>query len=171
MPPRIAPPRHLDELRIRAEALDGHTLGEIAAALDFSLAGSAVRTKGPAGELVERALGASAGSAAAPDFPSLGVELKTIPIDAAGRPRETTFVCAFGLDEADAATWETSIVRLNSAGRCSDGADSSERSLSGSSSPDSFLSSITAGVRESLVSDSADSSSANGSLVSVPARL
>lgn len=96
---------------MRAEALAGRTLGEIAEALAVSLDGPAVRTKGRAGQLIERALGAAAGSAAVPDFPHLGVELKTVPVDADGAPRESTFVCAIAMAEADAADWDRSTVR------------------------------------------------------------
>jgi DNA mismatch repair protein MutH len=46
-----------------------------------------------------------------PDFPALGVELKTIPTDARGVPRESTFVCAFSLADADRAEWATSWAR------------------------------------------------------------
>jgi DNA mismatch repair protein MutH len=64
------------------------------------------------GELVERALGAHGGSAATWDFPDLEVELKTIPVLAAtGAPRESTFVCAVSLADADRAEWTTSWVR------------------------------------------------------------
>ncbi len=60
---------------------------------------------------MERVLGASAGSRQVPDFPELGVELKTIPIDAEGRPRESTFIASFSLADADHARWESSPVR------------------------------------------------------------
>jgi DNA mismatch repair protein MutH len=103
---------HEAELRVRAEALAGRTLGEVARALDAAAAERAGRhTKGRAGDLIERALGASAGSTAAPDFPSLGVELKTIPIDARGAVRESTFVCTLALDRIAAEAWQDSWVR------------------------------------------------------------
>ncbi len=108
---RYPPPRDEAELRWRAAQLSGRTVREISDALAFSVGGEAVRTKGKVGELLERALGASAGSAAAPDFPHLGVELKSIPVDAAGRPSESTFVCALSVAEADGAEWETSWAR------------------------------------------------------------
>lgn len=111
MPLHRPPPRHLEELVVRVAALAGRSLGEIAAALDVSLAGTAVRTKGRVGQLLERALGASAGSAALPDFPHLGVELKTVPVDAAGAPRESTFVCTIDLATADRTSWEESLAR------------------------------------------------------------
>jgi DNA mismatch repair protein MutH len=69
-----------------------------------------VRTKGKVGELVERALGATGGSSATWDFPALRVELKTIPLDERGVPRESTFVCTLPLLGAERAEWETSWV-------------------------------------------------------------
>jgi DNA mismatch repair protein MutH len=69
-----------------------------------------VRRKGKTGQLIERALGASAGSAQAPDFVHLGVELKTIPVDASGKARESTFVCSLSLSDADSLEWSDSPV-------------------------------------------------------------
>lgn len=97
----IAPPRDEAELLARALALRG-----------MRVQAPGVHRKGKVGELVERALGASGGSTATWDFPGLGVELKTIPVDAArGVPRESTFVCAVSLADADTAEWATSWVR------------------------------------------------------------
>jgi DNA mismatch repair protein MutH len=110
-PNPLAPPRDLAELLARARALEGRSLDELAAELGFLLGGAGLHAKGRAGELVERALGASAGSAAEPDFPHLGVELKTVPVDGGGRPRESTFVCAFALADADRAEWRSSWAR------------------------------------------------------------
>ena len=39
------------------------------------------------------------------------VELKTIPVDSLGAPRESTFVCAVSMLDADRAEWETSWAR------------------------------------------------------------
>lgn len=115
--PRVPPPRDEHELRIRAMFLAGRTLGDLARELRFSLGAAALHTKGKAGELVERALGAGPSSMAAPpsasllDFPHLGIELKTVPVDENRRPRESTFVCALPLGQADAMEWRTSWVR------------------------------------------------------------
>jgi DNA mismatch repair protein MutH len=46
-----------------------------------------------------------------PDFPRLGIELKTIPVDGAGTPRESTFVCSIALAGAERAEWSTSPAR------------------------------------------------------------
>lgn len=108
---RRSPPRDVDDLRARAEGIAGRTLAELAWGLGFALGADRVRTKGKAGELVERALGASGGSSAVHDFPALGVELKTIPIDERGVPRESTYVCTLPLADADRAEWATSWAR------------------------------------------------------------
>lgn len=61
--------------------------------------------------LIEKWLGASAGSKPQQDFPELGIELKTIPIDANFSPLETTYVCFAPLLMVPGITWETSNVR------------------------------------------------------------
>jgi DNA mismatch repair protein MutH len=106
-----SPPNDERELVERARALAGRSVEEIGRRHGLSVSGSAVSTKGKVGELVERALGATGGSSATWDFPSLRVELKTIPIDERGVPRESTFVCAVSLLDAARAEWETSWVR------------------------------------------------------------
>ncbi|MCC6746118.1 MAG: DNA mismatch repair endonuclease MutH [Deltaproteobacteria bacterium] len=108
---RPPPPVDEAELRRRAAELDGSTVGELARALGVLLPAEARRAKGAIGALVERALGATAGSRALPDFPHLGIELKTIPLDREGRVRESTFVCTVDLLEADREEWLASRVR------------------------------------------------------------
>jgi DNA mismatch repair protein MutH len=108
---RRPPPTCEAELRVRAEALAGHTLGEIADALDWRDVGAGLHAKGKIGDLLERALGAAGGAGATHDFPALRVELKSVPVDERGAPRESTYVCTLSLVEADRATWTTSWVR------------------------------------------------------------
>jgi DNA mismatch repair protein MutH len=92
--------------------LAGRTLADLAAEHGLAFAGrSGARTKGKTGQLIERLLGATGGSAAVRDFPELGVELKTIPVSAELRPRESTYVCTIALADADRAEWDTSWVR------------------------------------------------------------
>jgi DNA mismatch repair protein MutH len=89
----VAPPLDVAQLLARAATLEGLTLDELAHQLGQTAPVRGTHQKGGAGALLEQVLGASAGSQAGPDFPALGVELKTLPIDAEGRPRESTFVC------------------------------------------------------------------------------
>jgi DNA mismatch repair protein MutH len=69
------------------------------------------RSKGLVGGLIERALGAHAGSRSGPDFEALGIELKTVPLAPDGRPRESTYVCSLPLLRADEVEWDDCPVR------------------------------------------------------------
>jgi DNA mismatch repair protein MutH len=104
-------PRDEAELLDRARALRGQSIDALGTRLGLDLAGAAVATKGKVGELIERALGATGGSAATWDFPALRVELKTVPLGPSGVPRESTFVCSVSLLDADRAEWDDSWVR------------------------------------------------------------
>jgi DNA mismatch repair protein MutH len=106
----LDPPRDEADLVRRAALLEGRGLREIAAALGVPFR-SGARAKGRAGELLERALGATGGSAAVPDFPEIGVELKTVPVGDRGEPRQSSYVCTLPLARADRAEWATSWAR------------------------------------------------------------
>jgi len=105
------PPATEAELLHRAAALAGRTLGELAQELHFQAPPDLRGHKGWVGHLLEAALGASAGSKAEPDFPHLGVELKSVPVDASGVPIESTWVTVAPLDGTLERTWEASHVR------------------------------------------------------------
>ena len=107
----VFPPSSAHELCDRAAWLSGRTIGELARALGAPVPVAGRRGKGKMGALVEKALGAEAGSASVPDFPRLGIELKTIPIDSAGTPRESTFVCSIALADAERVDWSSSVAR------------------------------------------------------------
>ncbi|MEJ4045413.1 DNA mismatch repair endonuclease MutH [Erwinia sp. SLM-02] len=107
----VPPPADETELMARADALAGYTLGELARRIDLPIPRDLKRDKGWVGMLLERYLGASAGSKPEQDFAEIGVELKTIPVDAAGRPLETTFVCVAPLTGNSGVTWQNSHVR------------------------------------------------------------
>jgi DNA mismatch repair protein MutH len=107
----VAPPRDEAELVERAASLAGLCLAELAARFAVPVPPDLRRAKGFVGSLVERALGASAGSRALPDFPELGIELKTLPVDRAGAPVESTFVCTIPLTEIGQVEWADSRVR------------------------------------------------------------
>jgi DNA mismatch repair protein MutH len=104
-------PRDLAELEARAAWLAGRDLDELGALFGGSADAPMRSRKGKTGELIERALGATAGNFCGPDFSELGVELKTIPVDAQGRPRESTFVCSLSLAAADTLEWAASPLR------------------------------------------------------------
>lgn len=106
-----ANPQSEQELLSRAYAMAGFTLAQLAATAGILVPRDLRRDKGWTGQLIEWQLGASAGSRPEQDFPDLGIELKTIPIDPQGRPLETTFVCVAPLIGVSGQRWEESNVR------------------------------------------------------------
>lgn len=104
-------PKNEAELLSRAQNLAGMTLGEIAASVNVIVPNDLKREKGWVGLLLEQVLGASAGSRPEPDFPHLGIELKSLPINFQGKPLETTFVCVAPLTGLVGAQWKTSHIR------------------------------------------------------------
>ncbi len=109
--PTVSAPHSEAELLARARALSGLTLAELARRFSLLAPPDLRRAKGFVGALLERALGASAGSRALPDFEALGIELKTLPVDARGRALESTFVCTIPLAEIGEVEWTSSRVR------------------------------------------------------------
>jgi DNA mismatch repair protein MutH len=103
-------PKSVDELMTRARDVAGLTLGELGARVAVDVPEESARGKGVAGQILEKVLGASAGSRAEPDFVNLGIELKTIPLDATGKPKESTFVCSISLSSMADTDWEGSTV-------------------------------------------------------------
>lgn len=111
MRPPLTAPDSPDTLLARCKAIAGLTLGELAQMADVAIPANLQRHKGWPGMLLERWLGASAGSKPQQDFPELGIELKTIPIDAHFLPLETTYVCIAPLLMPPGLTWASSNVR------------------------------------------------------------
>jgi len=104
------PPVDVADLMHRAQQLAGLTLGELAGLLGLTLPTDLKRDKGMIGQMLEQALGASSGSKAEPDFPHLGIELKTLPIDSLGKPLESTYVCVAPLTDVALQSWQDSWV-------------------------------------------------------------
>jgi DNA mismatch repair protein MutH len=104
----------LDALLAHARALVGVELGELADALGLPVPSGRVRTKGWSGQILEHELGVSnppSGATRGPDFAALGVELKTVPVDATLAPIESTAVCQIDPIAVAAESWEASYVR------------------------------------------------------------
>ncbi|NMP31313.1 DNA mismatch repair endonuclease MutH [Thalassotalea sp. M1531] len=95
----------------KAQSLAGLSLGEIAQQANITVPKNLNRDKGWPGLLLEYTLGATAGSKPEPDFPELGIELKTIPINRQGKPLETTFVSVAPLTGMVGSNWQNSHVK------------------------------------------------------------
>ncbi|TPH16506.1 DNA mismatch repair endonuclease MutH [Litorilituus lipolyticus] len=104
-------PQTEHELIERAQNLAGLTLGDIAQQAGIEVPKNLTRNKGWIGLLLEHVLGASAGSRPEPDFPNLGIELKSLPINEQAKPLETTFVSVAPLTGLVGINWHNSYVR------------------------------------------------------------
>lgn len=105
------PPKTEAELLQRCQTIAGQTLGQLAAQINIEVPDDLRRHKGWVGSLLEKILGADAGSHAEPDFTGLGIELKTLPLAANGLPKESTYVCTVSLTETGALRWQDSWLR------------------------------------------------------------
>lgn len=97
------------ELLNYARTLAGLTLAQVANQLAVSIPAHIHQAKGWVGQLIERFLGCRSGNLAQPDFPELAIELKTLPLNAHGQPRETTYVTTIPLQTAE-QDWTSSVV-------------------------------------------------------------
>ena len=106
-----APPADEHELLKRATELAGETLGRLADRAGIRTPENLRRAKGWVGDLLEHLLGATAQSRPVPDFESLGIELKTLPLNTRRQPQEATFVSTVPLADVAGLRWSDSSVR------------------------------------------------------------
>ena len=104
-------PASEQELLDRAGSLNGKTLRQIAGVLGVPVPQRLIHAKGWIGILMERYLGAAAGSLPEPDFAVLGIELKTLPVGRDKRPQESTYICSVPLLPVPDSGWENSLVK------------------------------------------------------------
>lgn len=99
------------QLLDKAQSFAGLTLGELAKQYESQVPQELLHKKGWIGQFIELLLGAESGSLAQPDFPELGIEVKTLPIDTNGKPLESTYVSVVPLINIQGLNWENSVVR------------------------------------------------------------
>jgi DNA mismatch repair protein MutH len=107
----ILPPQSQQELMSRCQQLVGRTLGSVAAEMGIITPENLQRHKGWVGSLLEKVLGANAGNLAEPDFIDLGIEMKTLPLNMLGQPKESTYVCTVSMQQSGELVWQESWVR------------------------------------------------------------
>ncbi|CAH9015636.1 DNA mismatch repair endonuclease MutH [Candidatus Nitrosacidococcus sp. I8] len=105
----ITDPISEQEVLAKAQRFAGLTLGEVAAALNWTVPKDLYHARGWVGNLLESALGAKASTRPIPDFPRLGIEVKTLPLKQNSQPKESTFVCTLSLGDLNTC-WEQSRV-------------------------------------------------------------
>ncbi|KTC69309.1 DNA mismatch repair protein [Legionella birminghamensis] len=96
------------ELLSRCSEIAGLSFNQLAQLTGFSIPQKQSQRKGWTGMAIEIALGTTAGTKAVPDFEHLGIELKTIPLNAQGNPAESTFVTSISLTTIHRETWQHS---------------------------------------------------------------
>jgi len=106
----FSPPHSIDELVERVASISGQSFAQIARDLQVEVPENFKAKKGWTGQLLEQRLGATGGARPQHDFPQLGIELKTIPINANGVPLETTYVCYAPLIISPGTQWPHSNV-------------------------------------------------------------
>lgn len=106
----VTPPLSEKELLESASIIAGMTLQQIANQHGLATPDNQLHHKGWVGQLLELSLGATAGSRPEPDFQHIGIELKTLPLNRSGKPKESTFVCAINLSNIE-SVWEKSLVK------------------------------------------------------------
>lgn len=104
------PPLSENELLESASRIAGMTLNQIANQQGLKTPEDQLHHKGWVGQLIERSLGATASSLPEPDFQHIGVELKTLPLNRRGSPKESTFVCAINLTNVE-TYWKNSLAK------------------------------------------------------------
>lgn len=104
------PPLSENELLESASRISGMTLQHIANQQGIETPDNQLHHKGWVGQLLELSLGATASSLPEPDFQYIGVELKTLPLNKSGTPKESTYVCAINLTKIE-SQWKKSLVK------------------------------------------------------------
>ena len=102
-------PKSESELLERCQNIEGLSFYQLACELQRSIPLKNTQRKGWIGQAIEIALGASAGASAQPDFPHLGIELKTLPLNEKGQPSESTYVTSINFSALTDSKWEQSV--------------------------------------------------------------
>ncbi len=104
--------QNIKELLDLCQNIAGMTIAELSGSLKMSCPQSLNNNKGWLGQLLEQYLGATSGNLPIADFPNLGIELKTIPINPKTLcPIESTYICMAPLNQPN-ISWEQSVVKL-----------------------------------------------------------
>lgn len=101
-----------ETLLLAARALAGWTVDGLAMHVGYTERDAKKDAKGKVGRVIERALGASRNTPL--DFPSIGVEMKTLPVSAGCvfSVKESTFVTHLNAEELMQHPWENSSIRF-----------------------------------------------------------
>jgi DNA mismatch repair protein MutH len=106
--PNKTPPENEEELKARCRAIEGLSFAQLSMHLQCPIPSNPDQRKGWVGQALELALGTDAVNKSVPDFQSLGIELKTLPLAKTGKPTESTFITSIPLLSIHQQNWKTS---------------------------------------------------------------
>ncbi|WMY97698.1 MAG: MutH/Sau3AI family endonuclease [Arsenophonus sp.] len=89
----------------------GLSLGDLAKRLKIPIPYNLKKKKGWIGQLFDNFFGVNLIHQSNIDFPHLGIELKTIPINRYGKPSQNTFVCSLSYINSNNFNWFQSYIR------------------------------------------------------------
>ncbi len=101
-------PSNESELLERCRLIEGLSFSQLAFLLRIHIPLEPLKRKGWTGLAIEKALGSTAGTKPIPDFNKLGIELKTLPLNAKGKPAESTFITSIPLLTINQQHWTDS---------------------------------------------------------------
>lgn len=93
-----------------AKSMHDHSINDLSIKYNIQLKENK-KNKGYLGNIIENFFGLKNNNKPIKDFDSLGIELKTIPINNRGIPLESTFICSVPLIKNSGLIWNTSYVR------------------------------------------------------------
>jgi len=94
----------------KARSLQHYKLADLACFCKVEKPEHNITAKGWSGQLIEQLLGVKNNSFSGPDFPDLGVELKTIPVSEEYKPFETTYITTVPLLPKEMTSFEDSVL-------------------------------------------------------------
>jgi len=108
--PSITTMNQFEQLQTAVKSIAGLSLAEVATAHNIKIPDNLLHNKGWVGQLIETALGVVNNSRPEPDFPELGIELKTLPLTLKRQPKESTYVCMAPLTDLTGLNFKDSVL-------------------------------------------------------------
>lgn len=101
----------INDLIKKAKSITGCNIDDVAKKIKYKITKKDEKNKGLIGQIIEKYFGVYSNNKVDCDFPNIGIELKTIPINKYnGFPKENTFVSMAPLTKNTGVLWENSYV-------------------------------------------------------------
>lgn len=91
--------------------ISGYSLKELIKKSNFFISNNLKKDKGWIGKFLEKFLGSTSNNKREKDFPTIGIELKTVPINRQGKTLQDSFICMVHPIKGNNVTWEKSYIK------------------------------------------------------------